>query len=168
MSRNLLILACSQRKLPTPGKIAALQRYTGPSFLVLKKFFTAKGVGKQPGFSSILNTKKSKLDLTVYILSAKYGLISAFAEIPDYNQRLETEEDCERCAKIVGDGFSDLILHGEYDKIGLGVSKIYSKVIDLTIGLGNLPENVVFLDGKQGVRLKKLKDWLHTLEGGLP
>jgi hypothetical protein len=37
-SRQLLVLSCSQRKLPNPEPLPALERYDGPAFRVLRKF----------------------------------------------------------------------------------------------------------------------------------
>ena len=74
---RLLILSCSQRKRPTKGKLPALKRYDGPAFRVMNKF---------------MRVCPSEVHLPdVYILSAKFGLISADQPIPSYDHRMTSQ-----------------------------------------------------------------------------
>src|SRR5947209_3928068 len=57
---DLLLLACSKRKLHTAGLLPAFQRYDGGAFRIVKR---ALREGHEP------------LNLAILILSAKYGLI---------------------------------------------------------------------------------------------
>src|SRR5271165_4797945 len=70
--KRLLIVACSQRKSQANDLLPAIERYDGPVFRVLRKYLR-EGARDAP---------------SVFVLSAKYGLIAADFEIPDYNCRL--------------------------------------------------------------------------------
>lgn len=69
---RLLIIACSEKKLPTSRPVSTINRYNGPAFRVLRKYLR----------------RAEKELLTVLILSAKYGLIPAETKIPYYDQQL--------------------------------------------------------------------------------
>jgi hypothetical protein len=70
---RILILACTLTKRHDPGKLAAIERYDGPTFRVLRNARTA-----------------GKLEhITVCVLSARYGLLKADEPIEDYDQRLD-------------------------------------------------------------------------------
>ena len=71
---RLLILSCSQKKRSSPGSIPALERYDGPAFRVMNKFIR-------------VCSPEAQLPDT-YILSAKFGLISADKPIPHYDHRM--------------------------------------------------------------------------------
>ena len=69
--RRLLILACSQRKSPDPGRIRAIERYQGPLWQTLRM---ADPDGRVA---------------TVAFLSARHGFGNArLQSIEDYNERL--------------------------------------------------------------------------------
>src|SRR5690348_4465403 len=70
--QRLLILSCSQRKRPDLELLPAMDRYDGPSFRVLRRFLSQRPTER----------------LTVYILSAEFGLIPATLPIPDYDRRM--------------------------------------------------------------------------------
>lgn len=64
-----VILACSQTKRRDTGELAAIARYDGPAWRVLRTNMTC---AIWPPFA----------------LSAEFGLISAYQGIPDYDRRL--------------------------------------------------------------------------------
>jgi hypothetical protein len=67
-SNRLLILACSQRKRPDEGRIAAIERYNGPLWQSLRAVDPTGSLAQ------------------VAFLSARYGLQDArFAELPAYD-----------------------------------------------------------------------------------
>src|SRR5207302_5203368 len=80
--RRLLILACSSGKRPDPGKLPAVERYTGVAYKVLH------GVDRR-NWPDIV------------ILSAKYGLIDANTPIEDYDRRF-TRDTAHAMAPEVG------------------------------------------------------------------
>ena len=68
---RLLLLGCSERKAEKRGRLPAFQRYDGPAYRVFRKFLRdSRGAGPP---------------MNLYILSAKYGLISGDILIPDYD-----------------------------------------------------------------------------------
>jgi hypothetical protein len=73
MSRQLLVLGCSQTKRETAGLLPAIDRYDGSSYRVLRNY---------------LRERQWPAKLSVAILSAKYGLVGGFTGIEDYDERM--------------------------------------------------------------------------------
>jgi hypothetical protein len=73
MTKRLLILGCSATKKSTRGSLPAVDRYDGPAYLVLRKF---------------LRSYQWPDNLSIAVLSAKYGLIGGLTPIAPYNQRM--------------------------------------------------------------------------------
>ena len=69
---RLLIVSCSRAKRPDLGSLPAIDRYDGPLFSLLRR---ARGAGLL-------------IDVQVYILSAKHGLIDEGWMIRDYDQAM--------------------------------------------------------------------------------
>src|SRR2546430_68654 len=76
---RLLLLSCSQRKLGTPGKILALQRYDGPAFRVVRRYLRES---EDPA-------------LHICVLSAEHGLIASGERIADYDRKMDAERAAE-------------------------------------------------------------------------
>jgi len=74
LSRHLVILGCSQKKLTSAGVLPAIERYNGPTYQVLRSFLRHSA---WPG------------SLSVGVLSARYGLIGGLAPIEYYDQRMD-------------------------------------------------------------------------------
>jgi hypothetical protein len=66
----LLLVSCSGRKNSAGGLIPASERYTGQTFRYAKRLAEKEG-------------------LTLFVLSAKFGIIPADQPIPNYNQKLK-------------------------------------------------------------------------------
>src|SRR5687767_7575454 len=75
-SRTLVVLSCSSSKNPAPGLLSAIHRYDGPAYRILR---------------SILRDRQWPDDLSVAVLSAKYGLVGGLTEIETYDQRMDEE-----------------------------------------------------------------------------
>ena len=71
---NLLILGCSATKRHDAGLLPALHRYDGPLYRIIRR-----ALAERPQLAA---------RLTIRILSAEYGLISADTPIPDYDRRM--------------------------------------------------------------------------------
>src|SRR4051794_16633260 len=78
-THRLLLLSCSQRKRSTPGKMAALQRYDGPAFQVVRRY---------------LRESDDPL-LNVCVLSAEHGIIASDDRIADYDRKMDAERAAE-------------------------------------------------------------------------
>lgn len=91
MSRTV-ILACSATKRHDTAELAAIARYDGPAWRVLRTNMTC---AIAPPFA----------------LSAEFGLISAYQEIPDYDRRM-TPARARELVDIVAEQIEALIRQG--------------------------------------------------------
>jgi len=73
---TLVVLGCSATKFDVEGQVPAVHLYDGPMFRVLR---------------SHLRAHKWSKDLSIGVLSAKYGLIGAVAPIESYDQRMTSD-----------------------------------------------------------------------------
>lgn len=140
---RLLILACSQRKVPAKGYLRAIDRYDGPAFRVLRKYLRETADGS----------------LAVLVLSAKYGLIEAERAIPWYDQRLSDASAARLRAQVLEVAKHVLRSH-HWRAVGLCAGREYRSVLDRLAEL--IPEGtrLHLLAGGQGKRLTALRDWL--------
>jgi len=142
--RRLLILSCSQQKRPDPGILPAIERYDGPAFKTLRKFLRKQ---TDNGHS-----------LTVYVLSAAYGLIPADHPIAWYDQVMTPQ----RAAELRGEAlntFAELFRTG-YTDLCVAMSKKYLKALEGWAGLVPSGTSVTVVNGPQGLGLAQLKRWL--------
>jgi hypothetical protein len=140
---RLLILACSQRKVPVKGYLPAIDRYDGPAFRVLRKYLRETSDGS----------------LAVLILSARYGLIESERKIPWYDQRL-SDASAARLRPQVLKAAKHVLRSHPWHAVGLCAGTEYRSVVG---GLAELiPEGtrLDLLAGGLGKRLAALRDWL--------
>lgn len=145
-NRRLLILSCAQKKCSYPGLQIALNRYDGPMFRILRKFLRE------------CPSKAKTLD--VFILSAKFGLISARRSIPNYNCRM-TSLRASRLKNQVLTKLQSVLTNRHYKELLVNVGKDYFQAL---AGY----EQVIPSDLKVKVsittrsrRQAELYDWLH-------
>jgi hypothetical protein len=72
-----LLLGCSSRQRLDPLPLPAIQRYDGPSYRVLRRYFR--------------NAPGAERGMVVLVLSAEHGLISGGLPIPPYNRTMSPE-----------------------------------------------------------------------------
>jgi hypothetical protein len=140
---RLLILACSQRKNPAKGVLPAIERYDGPAFRVLRKYLREEG-GEA---------------LSILILSAKYGLIPADREIPDYDCRL-SKASAEQLRPQVLETARYALQSLYFRAVGICAGKDYRVAL---AGFGDFMPGGVrvdFIEGGLGARLSALRNWL--------
>lgn len=145
--RRLLVLARPARKRPGGGLLPAIHRYDGPAFRVLRAFLA--GAADPPD---------------VLVLSARYGLIAAAREIPDYDRRL-TPGDADAERPDVLRALGEALARTDYTEVALCLGRAYRRAV---AGHGDVvPAGtaVAFLTGGQGTRLRNLRAWLR---GGRP
>jgi hypothetical protein len=94
MSRTV-ILACSATKRHDTAELAAIARYDGPAWRVLRSNMTC---AIAPPFA----------------LSAEYGLISAYAPIPDYDRRMTAARSRE-LVDLVAEQLERFVRDGRLD-----------------------------------------------------
>lgn len=140
--RKLLLIACSNRKRPDAGLLPAIQRYDGVSYRVIRK---AQRKGR---FSQNVDLK---------ILSAEFGLIDGATPIPYYDRRM----DKQRAEELMPQVHRELrvcLAQTRYSEIYVDVGKDYLVALETFA----FPEaRLVLAKGRIGVRLSKLKQWLH-------
>ena len=76
MDKRLLILSCADRKRETDDWLPALDLYDGPAYRVVRKF---------------LRNYQWPEDLSIAVLSAKYGLFGVLKGIEHYDQRMDSD-----------------------------------------------------------------------------
>ena len=143
---RLLILSCSQKKCSSPGSIPALERYDGPAFRVMSKFIR--------GCSS-----EAQLPDT-YILSAKFGLISADKPIPHYDRRM-TPQRVEKLQQPTLNELKQILDGKQYQEFFISMGKDYLKVLEGYKSLTSTNLNVTVSQGSMGCKLAELRNWLH-------
>jgi hypothetical protein len=140
---RLLILSCSQRKVPVKGRLRAIDRYDGPAFRVLRKYLREASDGS----------------LAILILSAKYGLIESERAIPWYDQCL-AKASADRLRPQVLETARHVLRSRRWGAVGLCAGKEYRSALE---GLAELLPAGLPLDllsGGLGKRLAALRDWL--------
>ena len=143
---RLLILSCSQKKRSNPGSIPALERYDGPTFRVMNKF---------------IRVCSSEVQLPdTYILSAKFGLISADKPIPHYDRRM-TPQRVEKLQQPTLNELKQILDGKQYQEFFISMGKDYLRVLDGYKSLTSTNLNVTVSQGSMGCKLAELRNWLH-------
>lgn len=141
-NKRLLILACSKRKVDTPGEIRAIDRYDGYFFRILK------------------NSHHSNLD--VIILSAKFGLLSSEDPIPWYDHKMDIH-DVARMSKETLQRFTSLVPDvNKYLEVAINLGSNYMECFAPTMDYikRSYHGKVIIIDGPLGIRGQKLKEWV--------
>lgn len=129
----LVVLGCSATKFDVEGQVPAVHLYDGPMFRVLR---------------SHLRAHKWSKDLSIGVLSAKYGLIGAVAPIETYDQRM-TSDRAAILRTQVNESFS--LLAARHQRVHLVLGRDYMQAIDS--GLLRERAEVRTVDGPIGEKL---------------
>ncbi len=140
---RLLILACSQCKDPAADLLPAIERYNGPAFRVLRKYLR-EGLPGAP---------------TVWVLSAKFGLIEADRGIPAYDCRMSRARAREMQAQVQP-ALRPLLTSRRWREVGLCAGRLYRIALEGLQPLLPDGSRFVLIDGGQGTRLTHLRAWL--------
>lgn len=141
---RLLILKCSAAKRGGPEPTPAIDRYDGPLWRVLRSY-----VREQPMFAA---------DLSIYGLSAEFGLIHGSQPIPHYDRTMAPERADELRPQVLR-AFCGLAAEG-YAGICLGVSERYLRAMSGWERLVPAGVEVTLTDGAMGEKLGQLRAWL--------
>jgi hypothetical protein len=142
-ARGLLILSCSERKLPAPGPVAAWRRYDGVLFRVCKR----------------LQATRDFPDVAIRILSAEHGILRPEDPIEPYDRRMD-----EARALWLGDPVTAAvhlaICEEEAGEVYLAMGQAYRGALDER----RLPPHVRLIDGggEIGRMQSALLAWLAT------
>ena len=145
-NQRLLILSCSQRKHSTQGLLPALQRYDGPAYRVMNKFMR------------VHPSEMTSLD--VYILSAKFGLISACKPIPNYDRRMTLQRAKELQPRTQPE-LKRILSGRQYDELFISMGKAYRQVLVGYKLLIPADFKVIVSTGIMGRKLAELRNWLY-------
>ena len=148
-SRSLVILGCSERKKPTAHLIAAVDRYDGPVFRVLRKH-ARDAAGTPP---------------CAYILSGRFGLIPGSSLIPLYDHRI-AHVDHEALSKCVDSQLKEAVAELKPDRIFVSVGRQYWSMLKEPLLREVEPEKLAIATGSIGGRASQLVHWLRPSETG--
>ena len=146
MSKSLLILGCSATKQTCAGLLPAIHRYDGQAYRVLNKF---------------LRNNQWSSDVSIGVLSAKYGLFGALKGIENYDTKMSRDlalEQSPECSAILKK-WAD-----EHDSIHLSLGKTYLPAVQPA--LDDLKEKVEIFEGAIGIKSQKLKHFLERTSAG--
>ncbi len=147
-SRHLLIISCTRRKSLDVELIPAIARYDGPTFRVLRRFLQ----------------QQSSNCLDIYILSAKFGLISHQELIPYYDQKMTKKRAEELHPKVILQ-IEKIINHNSYQRLLICASKNYLSVLEGYDKFLKPDLSLEIATGAIGKKLVCLYTWLY---GHLP
>lgn len=141
MVKQLLVLGCSQTKREAPGLLPAIDRYDGSPYRVLRSY---------------LREREWPSNLSVAILSARYGLVGGFTGILDYDERmtpLRAEGLAPECQLVLNTWAADHAL------IHFSLGKDYLPAVQPAIESGLKSKSQIF-EGPIGMKLSQIKGLL--------
>ncbi|MFM2060849.1 MAG: hypothetical protein RLZZ507_519 [Cyanobacteriota bacterium] len=140
--RDLLIINCSKSKYSSVENLPALERYNGVAFRVVRKFLQ----------------QQISHNLDIFILSAKFGLISSHELIPNYDQKMDKKRSLE-LQSSVNAKFREFLQSGIYHRCLLCLSQDYLQIFNTK----NIPEHLTMTiaTGTIGKKLSILHQWLY-------
>jgi hypothetical protein len=142
MNRQLLVLGCSQTKRDAAGLLPAIDRYDGSAYRVLRSY---------------LRSRQWPEDLSVAILSAKYGLVGGFTGIENYDQRMTPDKAAElapSCQETL-EKWSD-----DHSTVHFSLGKDYLPAVQPAMQKGKKKFKSEIFEGPIGMKLKQIKELL--------
>jgi len=142
--RCLLIIACSRRK--TPGRPRpAIQVYDGPLYRALRKRRTHFDVAQ----------------IQIFVISSKYGFISAQTVIDSYEQKI-TRERAKQLNTEVLEGLRRVVADRGCSRMYINLGKLYAPTISGVEHI--LPHGAVieYASGGIGMRTSQTIKWIET------
>ena len=140
--RRLLILACSERKIPVRLPRPALHRYDGPAFRVLRRYLREEGPVS---------------DLAICILSAEHGLIGGDVAIADYDRRM-TARRAKELRPTTMASLQAILQQGRFREVFICVGRPYRRALAGIDDKSGTP--IRWTTRGLGGRLTELRDWL--------
>lgn len=141
MEKQLLVLGCSQTKRESEGLLPAIDRYDGSSYRVLRNY---------------LRQREWPSNLSVAVLSAKYGLVGGFTGIADYDERMTIPRATE-WAPLCGDTLA--IWAAEHASVHFSLGKDYLPAVTPAIE-HSLKHKAEIFEGPIGMKLSQIKGLL--------
>lgn len=144
LSRDLLILSCSQSKRSSEEMLTGLDRYNGPAFRVLRKFLQ----------------QNPTTPLDIYIVSAQFGLISSQELIPEYDRKMTKARSQELNASLV-ENLEKIFHQDDYQRLLICVTQNYLPVLHGYEEIIPQQIAVTVATGTLGRKLSVLHQWLY-------
>lgn len=144
--QSLLILSCSERKRCDKGLLPAIERYDGPAFRVLRRFLKEHPTEQ----------------LDIFILTAKFGLISSNQHIPYYDQRMTALRAQELHLQVITE-LRNILDNRTYQRFCICMGKDYLQALDGYKALISSGLTIYMVSGPQGTKLAELHNWLYGL-----
>ncbi|MGH9753000.1 MAG: hypothetical protein ACREA2_09465, partial [Blastocatellia bacterium] len=145
MNKQLLVLGCSQTKREAPGLLPAIDRYDGSSYRVLRNY---------------LREREWPSNLSIAILSARYGLVGGITRIGDYDERMTPSKAsvlAPQCAQILSAWQED------HSDIHFSLGKDYLPAVAPAIEQ-NLRDKATIFEGPIGMKLSQIKELLESTD----
>jgi hypothetical protein len=143
---RLLVLSCSQSKIPEYAKLPAIQRYDGPAFRLLRRYL-----------------ENASEDLDIHILSAEFGLIRHTRLIPFYDKRMTKQRACELRIKVSKQAqrlFTDDSFR-QKRQLFINLGEVYLQAYEQALALFASNSILKLASGTTGKRLAEMHDWLY-------
>ena len=142
----LLLISCSATKSYKSELIPAIDRYQGTIYKVIKK---ARREGYWPQ------------DTDVFIVSAKYGLISEHTLIESYDLKMTGVRAVDLQAEV-SHALDELLRERHYEKIFINMGKVYMQSIGLSREIEYARQRGILQEafGGIGERQHQTKVWL--------
>jgi hypothetical protein len=140
---HLLILACSATKRPNAGLLPAIERYNGPTWRTLRAAL------RQP----------RDTPLSILVLSAEFGLITADTEIANYDRRMTPARASELRPQVAG-SVREHLAGRSFEATFINLGRDYLPALDIEPALAARLGTVTEACGGIGMRMSQLKHWL--------
>lgn len=150
MSRAVF-LSCSRTKRPASGPLPAVERYDGPLFRVLRGYL-GDAEGDVP---------------SVWVISAKYGLISGQEKIRNYDQMLKNELGAP-FLRMVGKGLQGAYESEPWDEALMLGGEQYRRAVTLGAATISPAPPLRLVGGSIGAQASTLRRWLRQERGSVP
>lgn len=143
MKKQLLILGCADRKRNSKDLLPALDMYDGPAYRVIRKFLREYQWPEQ---------------VSIAVLSAKYGLFGIFRGIEHYDRRMDVSTAAAKAAECS----SVLTTWAEsHQSIHLSLGKDYMPAVEPALGSVGISKEI--FHGGIGRKLSQIKAFMSSM-----
>lgn len=144
MSNYLLFISCSQRKLPTPAPLPAIDRYDGPVYRTIRK---------------AIREDRFPQSIDIFIISAKYGLLLSDTPIADYDLKM-TPDGADALRSDIQRALNVHLTFKRYDQVFINLGAVYRRTLE-GFHWGLTP--TLEATGGIGLRTAQVKAWIEKI-----
>ena len=146
MKKSLLIISCSGRKIETPGRLPAFERYDGFFYQIIRK------VMREGNFPN---------NLDILMISPKYGLLTLRQEIKNYDQDM-SDAQARILRPIIHKELESYLDGKDYQKLFINMGSKYTQTLHCFDWRKHFSEKIE-AKGRIGEKGSQLKAWLIEL-----